>query len=80
MLAHWSPQRLRDLKLAESDFKAVLLAQPKNADALNAYGYTLADQTERYQEAKALIERALLLQPNSAHILDSYGWVYVSTR
>jgi tetratricopeptide (TPR) repeat protein len=66
---------MRDLKLAESDFKAVLLAQPKNADALNAYGYTLADQTERYQEAKALIERALLLQPNSAHILDSYGWV-----
>ena len=66
---------MHDLRLAESDFKTVISAQRKHADALNAYGYTLADQTQRYQEAKALIEQALLLQPNSAHILDSYGWV-----
>ena len=43
--------------------------------ALNALGYTLADRTERYDEALALITQALELGPDNFYILDSMGWV-----
>ncbi len=43
--------------------------------ALNALGYTLADRTDRHEEALALIEQAYRLNPDDAAILDSLGWV-----
>jgi tetratricopeptide (TPR) repeat protein len=43
--------------------------------SLNAYGYTLADRTDRYKEAARLIKKALKLEPDSAAIIDSWGWV-----
>jgi tetratricopeptide (TPR) repeat protein len=61
---------------AERDLRAVLAKKPKHADALNALGYTLADQTDRYQEALGLISQAHQLKPDSAAIVDSLGWVY----
>ncbi len=60
---------------AEEGFRAVLAREPDNADALNALGYTLADRTDRYQEAYALIKRAYELKPNDHYIIDSLGWV-----
>ncbi len=60
---------------AELDLRAIVAADPDNAEALNALGYTLADRTQRYAEAQALIEKALRLQPDSAAFLDSLGWV-----
>jgi len=48
---------------------------PANADALNALGYTFADQTQRFKEAQSLISRALKLKPDSPAILDSMGWL-----
>ncbi len=48
---------------------------PDSAMALNAYGYTLADRTERFREAEKLIRRALKKEPESAAIIDSMGWV-----
>lgn len=61
---------------AERDLRAVLAKKPKHADALNALGYTLADQTDRYQEALELITQAHKLKPGSAAIVDSLGWVH----
>jgi len=66
---------LKETAVAEADFRAILDQEPENPDALNALGYTLADQTERYGEAKVLIEKALKYRPNAPHILDSMGWV-----
>ena len=66
---------LKKIDIAEADFKSVLSSEPNHANALNAYGYTLADQTERYDEALALITRAIELRPEDAHILDSMGWI-----
>ena len=43
--------------------------------ALNALGYTLADRTDRHQEALQLIEQAYQLNPDDPAILDSLGWV-----
>lgn len=60
---------------AEADLRAVIAADPDNAEALNALGYTLADRTDRYAEAQVLIEKALHLQPDSPAFLDSLGWV-----
>ena len=63
------------VEIAERDLRFVLNEQPDNASALNALGYTLADLTDRYEEAKVLIEKALSLRPYDAYILDSMGWV-----
>ncbi|MBS0461146.1 MAG: tetratricopeptide repeat protein [Proteobacteria bacterium] len=60
---------------AEADLRAIIAADPNNAAALNALGYTLADRTNRYAEAQELIESALRLQPDSPAFLDSLGWV-----
>ena len=38
-------------------------------------GYTLADRTDRYEEAYAYIQRAYKLSPSDFYILDSMGWV-----
>jgi tetratricopeptide (TPR) repeat protein len=48
---------------------------PKSALSLNAYGYTLADRTDRYREAEKLVRKALKYDPESPAIIDSMGWV-----
>ena len=54
----------------------MLSNEPDNANALNALGYTLADRTQRYEEAKNYILKAAQLVPDDPAILDSLGWVY----
>jgi tetratricopeptide (TPR) repeat protein len=54
----------------------VLTHEPENANALNALGYTLADRSERLQEAKEYILKAAKLLPDDPAVLDSLGWVY----
>lgn len=56
-------------------FRRLVEADPENADALNALGYTMTDRTDRHEEALGYIERALALKPDSAAIIDSKGWV-----
>ena len=60
----------------ERDLRQIIEREPRNAMALNALGYTLADETSRLDEARKLIERAYRLQPESPAIIDSLGWVY----
>ena len=48
---------------------------PDSATALNALGYTLADRTTEYREAKKYIRSALKIAPENAAIIDSMGWV-----
>lgn len=68
-------ERTGDINAAESDLRRILARTPNNPTALNALGYTLANRTERYTEARMLIEKALKLSPNEPAILDSMGWV-----
>jgi len=68
-------EKLNKLTLAEQDLRAIIEREPSNAQALNALGYTLADRTDRYEEALVLIERALKVEPEDAAIIDSLGWV-----
>ncbi|MFK7886574.1 MAG: tetratricopeptide repeat protein [Gammaproteobacteria bacterium] len=55
--------------------RLVLAKNPRDPNALNALGYTLADRTDQVDEAFELIERAYELDPNSPAIIDSLGWV-----
>lgn len=64
-----------DLPGLEKDLRNIIEREPDNASALNALGYTLADRTTRYAEAKALIEKAYQLDPEDPATLDSLGWV-----
>lgn len=68
-------EKMGRIDLLERDLRRILEREPDNAQALNALGYSLADQTHRHQEAYALIKRALELKPNDYYILDSMGWV-----
>ena len=68
-------ERLDRLDILERDLRAIIARDPNHAEALNALGYTLADRTDRYEEALALVERALALEPDEYHIVDSMGWV-----
>ncbi len=68
-------EKMDRLDLLERDLRTIIDREPDHAQALNALGYTLADRTERYEEAHELINRALDLRPNDYHILDSKGWV-----
>jgi tetratricopeptide (TPR) repeat protein len=70
-----SGQKYDRLDILERDLKQVLTLDPGNADAMNALGYTLADQTDRYDEAYVLIEKALRLKPEEPAFIDSMGWV-----
>jgi tetratricopeptide (TPR) repeat protein len=64
-----------DLGQLETDLRYILEREPDHAMALNALGYTLADRTTRYEEARELIEKAHQLSPQDPAILDSLGWV-----
>ena len=68
-------ERFDRLDILERDLLRVLALDPENAEAMNALGYSLADRTDRYAEALALIQRALLIRPQEPAFIDSLGWV-----
>ena len=65
---------LNHVDAAVRDLRRVLELKPDNADALNALGYTLADRTDKKDEALSLIQKALVLKPGEPAIIDSLGW------
>lgn len=69
-------EKLDRLDVVESSLRKLIEIKPDHAHAYNALGYTLADRTTRYDEARALLEQALKLAPEDPFILDSMGWLY----
>lgn len=67
--------RMGRLDDAIRQYRAAVRRWPDSAMSLNALGYTLADRTTRYREARRLIRKALELEPDSPAIIDSWGWV-----
>ncbi len=68
--------KMNRIDLHERDMRKLIEIEPDNAHAYNAFGYTLADKTDRLEEAMALIEKANALLPDNPFILDSMGWVH----
>jgi tetratricopeptide (TPR) repeat protein len=69
-------EKLGRIDILEADIKAILKTEPDNAHALNALGFTLADQTDRYEEAYVYLKRAIEINPDDAAIIDSWGWIH----
>ncbi len=69
-------ERQKRYDLAEEQFKRVLQVNPRNAQALNYYGYMLADLGTHLDEATELVKRALAEEPYNGAYLDSLGWAY----
>ena len=72
-------EKRNDLVQMEKDLRAILAREPDNAMALNALGYTLSDRTTRFEEARALIERAHQINPeirpcSTAWAGSTIGW------
>ena len=65
-----------NIEKMERDFQSILGKNPEHVDALNAYGYTLVDQTDRIEEGAEMIARAFSLQSERPAIVDSLGWAY----
>jgi tetratricopeptide (TPR) repeat protein len=57
--------------------RGLLKRDPDSVQAMNFIGYALAEQGQKLDEARRLLERALQLRPMSGEIADSLGWVYV---
>ncbi len=68
-------ERLGLIAEMEEDLRNIIDEHPDNSIALNALGYTLADRTNRLDEAYQLISKALQLDPENPAILDSMGWI-----
>jgi len=68
-------EKLDNMDVFEGDMHTLLEHDPNNATALNALGYTLAEHTDRLDEAQGYISKALALRPNDPAIIDSMGWV-----
>jgi len=68
-------ERIDKIDVLEADLKRVIKMKPDYAHAYNALGYTLAEKTDRLEEAKDFIEKAYKLSPDDPFILDSLGWV-----
>ena len=66
---------LGKIDFAEETLRAVIHNEPRNAAALNALGYTLADVTDRLDEAEELIQAAYAISPEEPSIIDSMGWI-----
>ena len=69
-------EKLGRIDILEADIKSILKTEPNSAHALNALGFTLADQTDRYEEAYAYLKRAIEINPDDPAIIDSWGWIH----
>lgn len=68
-------ERLGDVDDAIKDLRFIVSKHPDNAAYLNALGYTLADRTDKHEEALELLQKAIDLKPNDPAIVDSMGWI-----
>ncbi|RLA46705.1 MAG: hypothetical protein DRR06_04445 [Gammaproteobacteria bacterium] len=68
-------EKLNDIASMEQDLRTILNQDADNVSALNALGYSLANHTDRYDEALVLVSQALAIKPDDPAIIDSMGWV-----
>lgn len=62
-------------RLSDSFYRAALILQPDNANALNNFSYYLSVRGENLEEAEQMSAKSLKLRPDEATFLDTYGWI-----
>ncbi len=60
---------------ARKELRRIIDSDPDNAEALNALGYLMTNQTDDYDKARGYIQKALKITPDDPAIMDSMGWV-----
>ena len=68
-------EKTGDVEAMEAHLRKIISIDPKNYNAYNALGYSLAERNVRLDEARTLLTQALALSPDSPHIQDSMGWL-----
>jgi len=68
-------ERKGDFDQAVHYFEKSLKLSPDMPEALNYYGYMLADKGIKLDRARNMIEKAVKLDPQNAAYIDSLGWV-----
>ncbi len=68
-------ERKGDFDQAEQCFEKSLQLEPNFPEALNYFGFMLAEHGLKLEKAREMIEKAVKLQPKSAAYVDSLGWV-----
>lgn len=66
---------LEKTEAAIKELRVLVEQEPDHPPALNALGYTLADENRNLDESEDLIERALHLDPGNPAFMDSLGWL-----
>ena len=69
-------EKVEQLEVTLQDLERIVKRDPSNVQALNALGYTLADRTERYDDALKYIQAAHKINSTDPAIIDSLGWIY----
>ena len=69
-------ERERKYTEAEAVFRQMIADDPNDPNALNSFGYMLAERGQKLDEAVAFVQRALKIEPGNGAYLDSLGWAY----
>ena len=72
----FSLESLGKYKEMEKHLQTILEQNPKNADAYNLWGSSLAKRGVRLDLAQELITKALALSPEDNAFIDSLAWIY----
>ena len=73
-------EKIDRLEMLETDLRRLIKLKPEFAHAYNALGYTLADRTNRIDEALVLLDKAIKLEPDDPFIQDSMGWALFKAK
>jgi tetratricopeptide (TPR) repeat protein len=68
-------QQAGQAKQMLAQLRRIVKLHPEYQPALNALGYSLADQGRELDLARRLVEHALRLSPGNPFVMDSLGWV-----
>ncbi len=82
--AHWNLfyqrgiayERLKQLPMAEQDFRKALTLSPNQPQVLNYLGYSWIDMNMNLDEGLSFVKKAAELRPSDGYIIDSLGWAY----
>ncbi len=73
-------EHLKAFEKLDATLDVLLKVKPDDAEALNFYGYSLADRGVRLQDAQTMVEEALKVKPDDGYYLDSLAWVYFKQK
>jgi len=73
-------EHLKQFEQLDDSLEGLLGNVPNHAEALNFYGYSLADRGLRLDEALVMVNKALELKPEDGYYLDSLAWIFYKQK